>query len=422
MILFFYRSVLSLVRSLLPLVKKIPHKKMRYFATYQGQVKYKHKLTEKPIWIHASSGEIEYALPLIRAIRNSYPDIPILITHTSISSLKTLENLDVHAIGVLPIDEITSVKHFLNLIQPRICLLARTDIWPEMINELKKRNIPCTLFSATFAKGSKKTSRLSTLFLKPAIQNLFSIYFVDIEDQKLCESLFGPIRSGTILGDTRYDQVTYRLQHAAPLSLTRSHKTILLGSTWEEDEKIWLSFIHKLKVEGWKIIWVPHEVSPFHLKKLVDQIQRLKLSVGYFSENLNLWDWQKFDILLVDQLGKLAALYPYCQVAFVGGSFKKQVHSVMEPLAAGCPVLVGPFHHNNREALEFKSMGYVFEFSKPDQGHSLCQNVFLQSESLKTEILKQIQLRTGSTAKLMNKLKSTGVFDAHPLEPIKQSH
>lgn len=422
MILFIYRTILSLIRILLPIIKKLPHRKIQYFAEYQGQIKIKIKLNEKPVWIHASSGEIEYALPLIRAIRQSNPNIPVLVTHTSVSSLKTIENLDVHATGVLPLDEVNSVRQFLNLVQPRICLLARTDLWPEMIGELKNRNIPCSLFSATFARGSKKTNRLSALFLKPAIQNLFSIYFVDNEDQKLCESLYGSIRTGVVLGDTRYDQVTYRLQQATPLGLPQSNKTLLLGSTWEEDEHIWLSLIQKLKTEGWKLIWVPHEINPLHLKKLVDRIQSLKLSVGYLSENLNRWNWQNFDILLVDQVGKLAGLYSHCQIAFVGGSFKKQVHSVMEPLAAGCPVLVGPYHHNNREALEFKRMGYVFEFSNPDQGHLLCHKVFMQSEALKTEILKQVQLRTGATLKLMSKLKFMGVFDAHPLEPMKQSH
>jgi 3-deoxy-D-manno-octulosonic-acid transferase len=422
MILFFYRRVMLIIRWLLPFVKLIPHKKIQYFATHQGQVKIKIQFKEKPIWIHASSGEIEYALPLIRAIRKSFPHIPVLVTHTSSSSLKTLERLDVHAIGVLPVDETDSVRSFLNFVQPRICLLARTDLWPEMILELKNRHIPCSLFSATFAKGSKKTSRLSTQFLKSAIHNLSSIYFVDLEDQKLCETLFGSLRSGIVLGDTRYDQVTYRLHHATPLSIAKFEKTLLLGSTWDEDDQIWLSIAPRLKAEGWKLIWVPHEVNPQHLKKLVNRIHSHSLTVGYLSEKLNEWNWQNFDILLVDQVGQLAALYPFCDVAFVGGSFKKQVHSVMEPLAAGCPVLVGPYHYNNREALEFKNLGYVFEFANPDQGYQLCLQVFSRVKPLKIEILKQVQLRTGTTDKLLGKLQSIGVFDAHPLEPIKQSN
>lgn len=58
--------------------------------------------------------------------------------------------------------------------------------------------------------------------------------------------------------------------------------------------------------------------------------------------------------MLVDSVGLLAELYTLGQIAFVGGSFRGSVHSVMEPLAAGCITLVGPDHLNNREAVEFQ--------------------------------------------------------------------
>ncbi len=63
--------------------------------------------------------------------------------------------------------------------------------------------------------------------------------------------------------------------------------------------------------------------------------------------------WPAGSILIVDQVGILAELYTWADVGFIGGSFKKQVHSVMEALAAGLPVMVGPYHQNNREAFIF---------------------------------------------------------------------
>lgn len=417
--LWIYQIVMTLIRFLVPIIRLIPHEKIRYFATHQGQIRTLQTLSEKPIWIHASSGEIEYAKSLIREIQLSFPNIPILVTHTSISSLKALESLGVQAIGVLPIDDVRSVQNFLNLIQPRICLLARTDLWPQMILELKNRKIPCSLFSATFATGSKKTNWISTIFLNSAIHNLASIYFVNEEDQNYCESLYGKISNGKILGDTRYDQVTYHLNRNSNFSFPTTKKTLLLGSTWEEDEIVWLKIIKQLINDGWKLIWVPHEVADNHINKLMMQIQKQSVSAERYSKFQQTWDWNRFDVLLVDQVGLLAKLYPLSQLAFVGGSFKKQVHSVMEPLAAGCPVLVGPYHHNNREALEFKQKGFVFEISNSNHAYQLCQKIQLQSESLKVEILNQIRVKTGATQKLLNELKSIGVFDAHPLERIK---
>ena len=43
-------------------------------------------------------------------------------------------------------------------------------------------------------------------------------------------------------------------------------------------------------------------------------------------------------------------------MAFIGGSFRKTVHSVMEALGAGLKTFVGPKHKNNREAIEFQSV------------------------------------------------------------------
>jgi 3-deoxy-D-manno-octulosonic-acid transferase len=63
-----------------------------------------------------------------------------------------------------------------------------------------------------------------------------------------------------------------------------------------------------------------------------------------------------YGVLLIDQVGVLADLYRLGAVAFVGGSFKDKVHSVMEPLACGCFVVTGPKINNNREALLFKNI------------------------------------------------------------------
>jgi 3-deoxy-D-manno-octulosonic-acid transferase len=60
--------------------------------------------------------------------------------------------------------------------------------------------------------------------------------------------------------------------------------------------------------------------------------------------------------LIVDRYGFLFHLYQWADLAFVGGSFKSKVHSVMEPLSYFKPVCVGPFYQNNREAIEFSQI------------------------------------------------------------------
>jgi 3-deoxy-D-manno-octulosonic-acid transferase len=55
-------------------------------------------------------------------------------------------------------------------------------------------------------------------------------------------------------------------------------------------------------------------------------------------------------VLLVDTIGELAALYASADVAFVGGSLVPiGGHNLLEPAALGLPVLTGPSHFNSKE-------------------------------------------------------------------------
>ena len=394
---------MKLVKSLGTLISWLPHPKLQYFLKHQSEITRLKEFKSAPIWIHASSGELEYARSVIREIRMLFPEIPVLVTHTSLSSLAQLKKLDVHMIGVLPIDEKTSVKTFLEKVQPRALLVARTDLWPELILQLKVKKIPTVLFSATFASGSRKSSTLTSHFLKSTIQNLDQIYFVSPDDQIMCEKIYGPTR-GQILGDTRFDQALFRLQNSPASILPKYDKLIVAGSTWPEDDQILLQTVLRLKDQSWKWIWVPHEISGSQIENLKLRFNQMKIKFKLFSEIVSIKSWDHLDLVLVDQVGILATLYPLARVSFVGGSFKKQVHSVMEPLAAGSPVLVGPFHHNNREALEFKTKDWVLETLSPDDFVKGCQKFDEQAKTRSQMILSEVEGRCGATQSLIAKL------------------
>ncbi|MGZ3805677.1 MAG: 3-deoxy-D-manno-octulosonic acid transferase, partial [Pseudobdellovibrionaceae bacterium] len=317
---------------------------------------------ERPFWIHAASGEIEYARPVIRELKSKFPDIPIIVTYSSPSAKKILKGLtEIDAWGMLPWDFEKNCLEFLERWQPRCWLIARTDVWPVMASCCHKKNIPSLLFSATFAANSSRLKGLSAKVTRWALNHLSEIHCVSADDvtQLKCLSLQVPVQ---IHGDSRFDQVFYRLQHPKaikkelrPLS---NSKVLVGGSTWPEDEKILLPAYANLKADlknagkyDCKMILAPHEIQEAHLNSLESQLKILGLSFCKYSIASS---WTQEDILLIDEVGILAELYTWGTIAFVGGSFRKQIHSVMEPLAAGLPVLVGPYHHNNREALLFK--------------------------------------------------------------------
>jgi 3-deoxy-D-manno-octulosonic-acid transferase len=310
--------------------------------------------TKRPFWIHAASGEIEYARPVIRELKNRFPDVPVIVTYSSPSAKGIIRALaDVDAWGCLPWDFEKDCLEFLEKWQPRCWLIARTDVWPVMAECCHKKEIPSLLFSATFASNSSRLRGPSAKITAWALNQLSEVHCVSDLDVKQLNQLFLQVPVH-VHGDTRFDQVFHRLQNPKPvkneLRPDGKSKVLVAGSTWSEDEKVLLHAFHAVK-DHCKMILAPHEISESHLKPLCEELKKIDLSFCLYSQAKT---WHHEDVLILDQVGILAELYTWGNIAFVGGSFKKQVHSVMEPLAAGLPVLVGPYHHNNREALIFK--------------------------------------------------------------------
>lgn len=310
--------------------------------------------TQRPFWIHAASGEIEYARPVIRELKKQFPDVPVIVTYSSPSAKKIIKSLgDVDAWGSLPWDFHGECSQFVEKWRPRAWLVARTDVWPVMATVCHEHNVPSLLFSATFAENSSRLSGASAKITQWALSQLSEVHCVSPDDVQQLErlQLQIPVK---VHGDTRFDQVFYRLQHPKPLKqeLRPSAETAVLvaGSTWPEDEAVVLPAFSQVKGHC-KMILAPHEIHEAHMLDLEKQLTALGLTYCKYSVATA---WTDEDVLILDQVGILAELYTWGSVAFVGGSFRKQVHSVMEPLAAGLPVLVGPCHHNNREALVFK--------------------------------------------------------------------
>ncbi len=311
-------------------------------------------LPARPIWIHASSGEIEYAKSVIRILKNEFPQIPILVTYFSPSAKKLIQKFPgIDLAMALPWDLSVSVEKFLNFYKPRAFLVARTDVWPELARNLKKREIPSVLFAATLSDQSSRQGFFSGALTRVALNSLTQIFCVSEED---CENLTAlsietPIQ---VVGDTRFDQILHRLQYPAAVKTAlkpdSNEKIWVCGSTWPEDEEFLIESFKDWIAHDGRVILAPHEFSEERLLAF----EKIFLTQGWSYERYTLADRWSSQILLVDQIGCLQELYSWGSVAFVGGSFKDKVHSVMEPLCAGLPVLVGPYHLNNREAFQFQ--------------------------------------------------------------------
>lgn len=313
----------------------------------------------RPIWIHAASGEIEYARPVIRELKKNHPLVPIIVTYSSPSAKKILESLhDVEMWAALPWDVDFLIKGFIKKWNPRALLFARTDVWPTLASVAHKQGIPSLLFSATFADNSSRLQGLTRFLTAYSLDQLNEIHCVSDEDRTNLQKL-SLKTTLQVSGDTRFDQVFHRLENPKALKNSLMPKpedfVFIAGSTWPEDEAVLIPVFAKLRGKNAKVIIAPHEVGADHLDNLRAEIEAAGLKSILYSQAES---WPDGEVLIIDKVGILAELYTWADIAFIGGSFKKQVHSVMEALAAGLPVMVGPHHRNNREALFYQKKSY----------------------------------------------------------------
>lgn len=365
-------------------------------------------LSSRPIWIHAASGEIEYAKSLIRQLKAELPQVPIMVTFFSPSAKKLIAQFPgLDLVRALPWDTPKEAQKFLNFYQPRVALFARTDVWPEMAFELKKKKIPSALFSATFSENSTRSRFISSSLTRSALNSLNRIFCVSQVDAENIEEL-GVGTPLEISGDTRFDQVIYRGKNPHPvkdqLRPSGAGKILIAGSTWPQDEEVLFESLAYWFQQGGKLILAPHETSKAHLDKLAGQILEKGFRMIRYSEAEK---WDQEDILLIDQVGHLHELYSWADVAFVGGSFKDKVHSVMEPLSAGLQVMVGPYHENNREALQFQYLILEPGLFAVQVVQNAPEIEFVMSKVLSSQtrshpqILQKVESSSGSTARLI---------------------
>ncbi len=361
-IFYIYRLIYFLLRFTLPPLASVFNEKIRIGVQLrQKSWTFPENLRTSPnnrFWFHCSSGEFEYAKPIIRTLKKEYPQSTIIVTYFSPSYRENIQqSIDVDYSYPLPWDQPKPIQAFLKKTNPSRLIIIKTDLWPELIYQVHRQKIPLFLVAANFYQHTKITNRIFRPLYRFLLSHFKHISCISSEDQKILHKI-SPQTSSSCDGDPRYEQVFHRLQTSSLIKIAlkkniQRSKTFIMGSTWPQDDKELFIAMEKLrsKDSGFSFILVPHELNTNKLLYLCDKLTELNFTVRFYSETSV---WHPGEILLVDQRGLLAQLYTWAAYAFVGGSFKKSIHSVMEPLSVGCLTFVGPYNYNNREAQLFK--------------------------------------------------------------------
>ena len=308
------------------------------------------------IWFHAASlGEFEQGRPVIEAVKKNDPTCKILVTFFSPSGYEIRKDYELaDVVCYLPFDTKKNVKRFVKTIQPKLAVFIKYEFWPNLLNELRTKSMPTILISGIFRKDQPFFKSYGAWFRKSL--KTFDHFFVQDEaSKKLLESI--KCNNVSISGDTRFDRVSEILQQDNRLDFVEKFKagqyTVVAGSTWTEDEHLFVSYINKEASEDEKFIIAPHNMNDKAIRSLKESIHK-KTVLFSEKEGKTIEDYQ---VLIVDTVGLLTKIYSYADVAYVGGGLTSGgVHNILEPATYGIPVVIGNYYDKFKEAVDLVAL------------------------------------------------------------------
>jgi 3-deoxy-D-manno-octulosonic-acid transferase len=302
------------------------------------------------IWVHAVSvGEVKSVERLLEGLRRQFPEKPLVVsTVTPAGQALARERHDIidHAF-YFPIDLPWCVGRVVDQIRPEMVIIAETEIWPNFLRTCRRRGVPVVMINGRISDKSFSRYRLARRWLRRVFQDYTIIGMQSDMDRQRIEAIGADPQKVTVFGNLKYDVGGTNRPIDAELAkfLDNWHQIWIAASTMPgEEERVLDSFAELLKKHSeLKLVIAPRHANRF---PSVEQMVKARGFACVRRTQLG----NAGNVLLLDTIGELAALFKYATVVFMGGSLvSKGGHNILEPARHRRPVVFGPHMENFRD-------------------------------------------------------------------------
>ena len=329
------------------------------------------------VWIHCVSvGETQAARPLVRGIRERFPNHLIAIstiTLTGQNLAREVFNRDAAKVFYFPFDWRWVVRRTLKAINPDTVLVMETELWPGFLRECKRQKIPVAIVNGRLSKQSFRRYRVIRRFMTRVLSSLsLAIMQTDADAERL--RALGMDASRTLVsGSLKFDAGTMPPADSLTgefrdrFQLADASGLILAASTHGPEEVIILnSFRQVISQTGSKTQSKPRLiVAPRHPERFAEVADLLKTSGLRWVRRTAPSDPSdgQAEVVLLDSIGELNSIYSLASIVFVGGSIAQTGgHNILEPAAVGTAVITGPHTYNFQSIVEtFVKAGAIIQ-------------------------------------------------------------
>ncbi len=407
----------------------------KYISGFKQRLGFLPDLAEsdkETVWIHCVSvGETNAAKPLVEEILANFPRCRIVVSNTTKTGhelAKKLFSEQAELVFYFPFDWKNTVRRSLRRIKPHIVLLMETEIWFNFVREANKSGAKIALVNGRISEKSFKRYTFIKNFMA------WVLHYVDLAlvqhqiDARRLSDLGMRRTKIKIIGSLKFDQtvdqresiVTEQLRER--FAVSDDAPLIVAASTHSPEERWLLSAFKQIykNSEGKlpRLLIAPRH--PERFEEVKKQIRETGFDWATRSETPSARD-KVAEIILMDSIGELRAVFPLAEIVFVGGSLIKHGgQNILEPALAGKPIVTG-FYTMNFEAIvkEFIERDAVIQLPKLDETHTVEKLADVFSELLKDEKRREklaenaatvMRVSRGATARTIEQLKE--VFTA----------
>lgn len=312
------------------------------------------KLSNKrPLWIHAVSvGEVIAVSPLIKEIKERYPEQPILLTTTTSTGAEQaikLDSLVEHR--YMPLDFSFAINSFLKKMQPSQLLIMETELWPNTLHCVAKAGIKITVINARLSQRSAvRYSKVSAIFDLLA-KNINKVLCQHQDDAQRFIALGIAQNKVKVTGSIKFDiTIPQQVKQQSQLlrrTLGSTRPIWIAASTHQgEDEQILAAHREVLKViPETLLILVPRHPERFNTVYSLTEDAGFNIIKRSQKTEMN----KTIEVYLADTMGEMLVLLSAADICFMGGSLvgnKVGGHNLLEPAVIGLPTISGPNFFN----------------------------------------------------------------------------
>jgi 3-deoxy-D-manno-octulosonic-acid transferase len=311
------------------------------------------------VWLHCVSvGEAQAARPLARALLEEYPGHALVVSTTTLTGQRVAREAfkgQAALVFYFPFDWAWSVRRALRAVNPSVVLLMETELWPRFFRECRRRGVPLALVNGRISEKSFGRYKLIRPFIRRVLSELsLAAMQTEADAERLVALGLAPERA-RVTGNVKFD-----IEAAAAQPLTeelrqrfridRDRPLVVAASTHAPEERIVLEAFHVLTNETRRPRLLIAPRHPERFGEVAALLEAAGLAWTRRSDEARESD-ATCDVILLDSIGELRAVYQLAEVVFVGGSIAPVGgHNVLEPALDARAVVTGP-HTSNFKAI-----------------------------------------------------------------------